>query len=429
MKRTVEKRKTLLVDGPASVSLLSGEAEVLAAPLKIGTRIVIRDGKRAPFAVTQKAEFDLTLGETASCEEVDGSTIPTSWEEAVNEILSREKPTTVMVIGGVDSGKTSLSAYLANKALRKSIRVALIDADLGQADIGPPSTIGVSRLTKPLKDPFDVEAENAYFVGLTSPAGAVHKVIGGLVKMKEEVLKDRAVDILIVNTDGWVEGEDAVQYKVELVDGVVPNIVVGIQQKDELAPILTALKKKEVMAIESPLAIRKRDRDKRRTLRELSYKKYLKGAKIKSFPLNWTRLEGTPLGTGMPSQQRHIEEIEIKLGAPIVYCEETTSMLFAVTKKGEWLDKELIKGLEKALGKEVRVMQEGNEEGLLVALHDDRERFLGIGLLHEIDYEKHMIKVYTPVMDKVAFISVGAVKLDKKGREIGLDSVFTVCQI
>jgi len=426
MKRTVEKNKTLLVDGPASVSLLSGEAEVLGAPLKIGTKMIVRDGKRVPFAITQKAELDLTLGETASLEEVDGSTIPASWEKAVGEILYQAKPTTVMVVGGVDSGKTSLSTYLANKALKEKRRVALIDADLGQADIGPPSTIGFSCLTKLVKDPFDVGAENAYFVGVTSPSGAVRKVIEGLAKMKKEVLERGTVDLLIVNTDGWVEGEDAVRYKLELVDTVTPDIVVGIQQQDELAPLLTALKGKKVIAVESPLVVHKRDRDKRKTLRELSYKKYLKGARIESFPLNWTRVEGIPLGTGLPPPQRRIEEIEQKLGATTAYCEETPTMLFVVTKRGEWMDEELIKGLEQALGKKVHAMREGDEEGLLVALHDDRERFQGIGLLHGIDYEKRVIKVYTPVTDNVASISVGAVKLDKRGREIGLDPVFAV---
>jgi len=419
VKRTVERGKTLLVDGPASVTPLSGEAEVLGAPLKIGTRMVIRDGKRVPLAVTQKAEFDLTLGDTASVEEVDGSTVPASWEKAVGEILSPAKPTTVMVMGGVDSGKTSLSTYIANKALRDKRRVALIDADLGQADVGPPSTIGVSRLTKLVRDPFDVRAEDACFVGVTSPSGAVRKVIECLVKMKKEVLKRGAVDLLIVNTDGWVEGEDAVRYKVELVDSVAPDIVVGIHQQDELTFVLAALKEKKVISVESPPSVRRRDRDQRRTLRELSCKKYLRGAKIESFPLSWTRVEGIPLGTGVPPPQRRIEEIEQKLGATVVYCEETPSMLFVVAKKSAWLDEEVVKGLEQALGKRVCAVREGDEEGLLVALLDASEHFLGIGLLHEVDYEKRVIRVYTPVRERVASVSVGAVKLDKSGREVG----------
>jgi hypothetical protein len=41
MNKTVEKGKTLLIDGPASVHFVSGYAEVLGAPLKTGERIVV----------------------------------------------------------------------------------------------------------------------------------------------------------------------------------------------------------------------------------------------------------------------------------------------------------------------------------------------------------------------------------------------------
>lgn len=169
MKRDVEKGKTLLVDGPASVSLISGEAAILGAVLRSGEKIVIREGKRIPFEVRKKASFDLMLGEDASVEETDGSTIPQSWESASKEILSHKKPVKVMVMGDVDSGKTSFCTYLLNLALKKGWKTAIIDGDLGQSDIGPPSTIGFSHVTAPLKDPFEIEAENAYFVGLTSP--------------------------------------------------------------------------------------------------------------------------------------------------------------------------------------------------------------------------------------------------------------------
>jgi polynucleotide 5'-kinase involved in rRNA processing len=106
MKHNVEKGKTLLVDGPASVTFLSGEVEVLGGSLVAGEKIVIRDGKRLSFEVNEKAMFELKLGENASFEEVEGTTIPSSWENASKEAVSHGKPATVMVMGGVDSGKT-----------------------------------------------------------------------------------------------------------------------------------------------------------------------------------------------------------------------------------------------------------------------------------------------------------------------------------
>ena len=423
MKYTVKKGKTLLVDGPASVSLLSGRAKVLGATLKAGEKVVIREGKRMPFEVNKRAVFDLMLGESATFEETEGSTIPASWENASMEIISYGKPVTVLVMGGVDSGKTSFCTYLANKALKRRRKIAIIDGDLGQSDIGPPSTIGFSLVTTPIKDLFEMEAENAYFVGLTSPSRAVNKVIEGLNTLKGRVL-ETGINFLIINTDGWIEGEDAVRYKVRLTERVAPDIVVGIQQGNELAPILTALKGMKTLIIDSPPVIHKRNRGKRKVLRELSYKKYLKEARVQSFPLNRVRVEGAPFGTGVPLTIEQMEEVRKSLGISLVYGEETPTTVFVVLKEDQWVNEKLVQKIEEGFGKTVKAIREGEEQGLLLALLDAPGNFLGIGVLCGVDYKRRVMKVYTPVSGNVSTIHVGQMKLDKRGGEIGLNPLF-----
>jgi len=424
VKRSVDKGKTLLVDGPASVSIQSGEAEVLGAPIKTGVKIIIREGKRIPLEIKEKAEFDLALSEKAAVNEVEGSTIPSSWEKAADEVLGQKKPVTVMVVGGVDSGKTSFCAYLANKALKEKQSVAIIDADLGQSDVGPPSSISSCRLTKPVIDPFEIEAESICFIGVTSPSSNVSKVIEGITSMKEEVLRHR-VSILIINTDGWIEGEDAVRYKVALAKQIKPDLLVGIQEQSELTFLLGALTETRNLAVESSPAVRKRDREERKLLRELGYKKYLKGARTESFPLSWIKITGVPFGTGAPPSMKRMKKIEELLQTTPLHCEETPKSLFIVLNNEEWVDEELAKGLEQGLNKKVKVVREGDEEGLLVALHDATESFLGIGVLQEIDYERRVVKVFTPVRNGVVSLHVGRVKLDRQGREVGLSDVFS----
>ncbi|MEM2936141.1 MAG: Clp1/GlmU family protein, partial [Candidatus Bathyarchaeia archaeon] len=167
--------KTLLIDGPASLLLLKGNVSILGATLKVGERIVIREGKRLPLEIKKTSVLDLRMGENASLTEVDGSTIPPSWRDSSEAILSNKKFMTVMVMGAVDSGKTSFCTYLINKALEKGRNVGIVDADLGQSDVGPPGTIGFSHVTRPVRDPFEMEAEDACFVGVTSPSRAVAK--------------------------------------------------------------------------------------------------------------------------------------------------------------------------------------------------------------------------------------------------------------
>jgi len=423
MIHAVEKGRTLLVDGPASLRLLSGEVEVLNATFKVGERMVIREGKRVPFEVYERAEFELNLGENASFEEAEGSTVPSSWKSSSEQILLRTETATVMVMGCVDSGKTSFCSYLANKALKKERRPAIIDADPGQSDIGPPSTIGVGLIKAPTKDLFKVEVENAVFVGLTSPSGAVGKLIDGIIKLKKDAFESGA-NFLIINTDGWVEGDDAVKYKVELVEKVAPDVVVGIQREEEMTPILSVLKDTEVFVIEPSLAVRKRDRDERRVLRELSYKKYLRGAKVQSFALNRVNIEGAHIGSGSPMPVEHMERVRNILGLSPLYCEETTSVLFLIVGKNQRVREERIVDLEEKFGKRIEMIKEGDDEGLLVALQDASRRFLGIGVLSGIDYKRRVVKVYTPISKGVATISIGQIRLDEKCGEIGISQVF-----
>lgn len=424
MKRTVEKDKTLLVDGPASVEVLSGKTSILGATMKRGEKLIIREGKRVPFEVSKRTVFDLVLGNGASSEEVDESTIPSSWRMALTEIFSLHRPVTVMVMGGVDSGKTSFCTFLANEALKMKRKTAVVDADLGQSDIGPPSTIGFSRITSYVRDLFEIEAEGAYFVGVTSPTGAVKGVLEGLTTLKNKAL-EVGTDFLIVNTDGWVEGEDATEYKISLVDLVDPDMVVGIQSGEELAPILHSLKKTKTVAVDSPSVVHPRNREKRKVLRELSYTKYLKGAKVQSFPLNWIRVEGAVFGSASAPTPERMRMIRDSLGKYIVYYEETPTSVFVVLRKGQWADETQIERIEERLKKRLKVIGAGEEEGLLVALHDEKGDFLGIGVLSGVDYKRKVMKVYTPVDKGVAIIRFGQIKLDKKGIETGLSTVFT----
>lgn len=420
MKRRVESGRTLLVDGPASVEVVSGKAEAFGFMLSSAEKIVVREGKRLPFAVEKTATFNILLGENASIEEVEENTIPPSWRKAWEELLSyRTKPVTAMILGAVDSGKTSFCTYLINELLHAKQKVAVLDGDMGQSDIGPPCTIAYAFAKKPVTDLFDLKAENAYFVGVTSPSKTVDKVIEGLASLGKEVLSDRP-DFVVVNTDGWVEGEEAVSYKVKLVEHLNPNIVFCIQQREELAPILNALENFRKMIVDSPSAIRHRSREKRKSLRELGYVKYLRNAKVRSLPLNWLQIEeneliGMGAKRGSAENTRKIYEL---LGMKPLRFTELRDRVCVVIGKNRWIDTENIRKVEKFTKKNVVIIRKGEEQGLLVSLHDAERHFLGIGVLREIDYMRNAIKVYTPVSEEVSVVAIGRVKIDKDLREI-----------
>jgi polynucleotide 5'-kinase involved in rRNA processing len=83
-----------------------------------GHRVVVRVGKRLPFMVAQDSVFEVALGAAGAVVEVEGDTVPASWLQAFESAVGFEKkPLTVMVVGSVDSGKTSFCTYLSNRLL------------------------------------------------------------------------------------------------------------------------------------------------------------------------------------------------------------------------------------------------------------------------------------------------------------------------
>ena len=420
MNQTVESGKTLLVDGPASVKTVSGKVEVFGSALRNTRKVVIREGKRLPFVVKETARFAVSLGENATFEEIDGSTIPSSWTKACEELQSLQmRPCTAVVLGTVDSGKTSFCTHLINKLLNEKKRVAILDGDLGQSDVGPPCTIAYAFVAKPVLDLFDLEAKNAFFVGVTSPSKAFDRVMEGLASLRKEVLTD-CPDVIVINTDGWVEGQDAINYKVHLVEQLDPDIVFCIQQKDELVPLLKALEKFMRVNVDSPPVIRQRSREKRKSLRELGYMKYLRNAKVYSIPLNWVKIEADELGglSIAPENFRQARKIYDLLGMKPLHFAELQDKVCIVIDKRRWIDTDTIKRVEEFTNKKVIVVRKGEEQGLLAALYDAERKFLGIGVLREIDYRRKVMKIYTSISKAVSAVATGRVKLDKNLREI-----------
>lgn len=420
MDLNIGSGKTLLVDGPASVTLVSGKVEVFGHILRNMEKIVIRDGKRMPFFAREPATFTVSLGENANVEEVDGNTIPPSWVEAYEKLSTiQTKPIIALVLGTVDSGKTSFCTYLVNRLLNEKYKVAILDGDLGQSDIGPPCTISYALVSKYVTDLFNLEAKNAYFVGATTPSKAVENVLYGLTLMNTEIQGSNP-DFVIVNTDGWVDGEDAVSYKIQLIEKINPNILYCIQQDDKLKPLLESIKGFKTVIIDSPSAIKQRSRDKRRSLRELGYIKYLKNSKVQSIPISWLKIEsGEILVPGKNfGNKRKEKEIYDLLGMRPLHLAELTDKICVIIGRNRWIKPESIKRTEETLRKNVVVIFKGEEEGLLLALYNDERKFLGIGVLREIDYRRKVLKILTPVSSGISTVIFGRVKLDENLKEI-----------
>ena len=365
MKQTVEAGKTLLVNGPASVKILSGAAEVFGYTVKENQQIIVREGKRQPFLAIEKTEFHVSLGANAAVQEAEASTVPETWNEPLQTIKAiQQKPAVIMIMGKADSGKSSFSTYLVNKLLDGKSKVAVLDGDLGQSDIGPPCTVAYGVTVKQVTEIYELKVSNAFFVGVTSPIQAVAKTVEGLISMHKEILQKAETDYVIINTDGWVEGEAAVGYKLQLIKELKPDLVIGIQNQEELKPLLSSIVKVPTCTVYSSVSVNERNPEKRTRQRELNYARHLKEAKVRSFFASY---------------------MEIK-------------------------------------EKQVLPKEPGKEKGILVGLYNSKKRFLGIGILLEYNRVKRVMKVLTPVKSKPASITIGKIKLDPELKEVPLAS-------
>ena len=74
----------------------------------------------------------------------------------------------VMFVGGMDTGKTTLAMQCARAAVADGRSVGYVDADLNNSIIGPPACVGLKYFRSP--DDFDRldQADALHFVGAIS---------------------------------------------------------------------------------------------------------------------------------------------------------------------------------------------------------------------------------------------------------------------
>ena len=151
---------------------------------------------------------------------------------------------TVVLIGGLDTGKSTLSRALLSAAIEAGRPAAFIDADVGQKTVGPPATITLKHVRSAADLEPDVLAEEhaLWFVGSTSPEGHLLQVVTG-VESVYRIAKDSGADFVVVDSSGLVSGVHGQILKYHKVELLRPDLVVGLQRGEELLPLLGVIQR------------------------------------------------------------------------------------------------------------------------------------------------------------------------------------------
>ena len=151
---------------------------------------------------------------------------------------------TVLLVGGLDAGKSTLARAVAAYGLMLGRSVSYLDGDLGQKTVGPPGTVGMKRLGSPDDLTFErlAVSDALAFVGSTSPQSHLLPLVTGMARLRGRALAEGS-DLIVVDTSGMVSGIYGQLVKYHKVEMLQPDLIVGLQRGEELDPLLGVLQR------------------------------------------------------------------------------------------------------------------------------------------------------------------------------------------
>lgn len=412
----LEEGKVIRISGPANVEVLSGEVLVAGATYTALSKFIINRFRVYGVRALKRSELKVVLGDGASIEEPkDGEEVVDSWINLCENLLRHDRPLRVIILGPVESGKTSLTAFIANYLLSRGREVYIVDADIGQEDVATPCTIGVARPTSKFLWLRDLQPIKIKFVGCNSPQYCPTSFIAAFQEVIAE-LKDSKYDV-VVNTDGWVGGYSALEMKQLMIRSLKPTHVLALD--DELYNYLVnSLRGSNFIVISAPRpkVVKERSREDRRFLRHQAYVRVFSNARRVKLNFNEISLIGACVLTG---KKVSLSELSKYVSIPqdmydkVVYSSIFGNTINLVLKRGCNTS-----NIGTCSGLDLNVVTEGEERGLLVGILDDDMRDVGVGIIDEVNYVDGVIHVLTSWSGGIGGLILGRVKLNEKYEEI-----------
>ncbi|HXX53847.1 MAG TPA: Clp1/GlmU family protein, partial [Thermodesulfovibrionales bacterium] len=155
--------------------------------------------------------------------------------EAITDPLNR----IIMVIGGSDTGKTTLVESIVD-LLSTQGGVGIVDLDMGQSHIGPPTTIAWGKTERRFEDWAFIRTEEFYFTGAFTPAGNISATVVGAALMTKRA--HSSCGKVVVDTTGLVAEPVGRVLKQLKVDALCPDVILALERSGELGHILDSFR-------------------------------------------------------------------------------------------------------------------------------------------------------------------------------------------
>jgi polynucleotide 5'-kinase involved in rRNA processing len=163
----------------------------------------------------------------------------------------------------------------------------VVDADVGQSEIGPPTTVGLGRVAARIDRLSEATRVALQFVGVSSPARDIRGVAEATRRMTERA-RGEGLDRVLVDTSGLVAGWPGALLKQRKVEAVDPDLLLVLQRAEECEAIARRYDRAErprVVRLAAQGRPRSRSQAVRRQHRIAALDRYLAPARMVSLRL------------------------------------------------------------------------------------------------------------------------------------------------
>lgn len=315
--------------------------------------------------------------------------IPLSWVDSA-ELILRKRHRKVLVVGAADRGKSTYCQFLATTLVTAGFKVAFVDADIGQKDLGPPATISLGYL-ETAAGLSQARLAALYFVGSTNPIRHFVPIIIGTRRLVDAA----RAPFVIIDTTGLVQGAGRILTAFQM-ESLQPDRIVVLEQEGELGPLLKAYRQYPLLRLRSSPQTRPKSREVRRTAREHAFHHYFTDAAEVTLDLKHLSVQRCLLFNGRPCTDPRFS-----------YAETTPEGMIGISADPS----------TELPG--IRTLPVGFEKNLLCGLGDRHGNGLGLGIIKEIQWRQPTITLWTPVAgSRIRSLQFGELYLDRNGREL-----------
>ncbi len=254
------------------------------------------------------------------------------WEEALQRCAA--VPSRVMVMGISDVGKTTLVNLLAARILQHQPEVAVLDLDLGQSEVGPPTTMGLGLLDRVAHQVGYAKPLGMGFVGALTPGGMGIETIQALLPVLPLIPQNMSC---LIDGHGLVVGGVARRLWLSYYEALRPDIILAVQSSGELEPLLQTFDRRlaRIIRLPRPNSVGTKSRELRSERRSRRLSRHL--AAMKRVYIDWSEvsIDGSWLFSGTALSREQITELSELLDLHVVWAERVDNRIYSMISERE----------------------------------------------------------------------------------------------